>query len=231
MMSRYTGGMSDVTRILEAIERGEPQAAEELLPLVYDDLRRLATQMMVHEKPGQTLQPTALVHEAYLRLVAQPERASYSRTADAAGSRSDGSHGDASPTADAGSVGHAAASDGLGFANRRHFFAAAAEVMRRILVENARRKMRLRHGGAYQRQPLDSAMCPDSRSLEAVLLVDDALAELETRDRLAAQLVKLRYFGGYSLEEAAELTQVSRATAYRHWSYAKAWLHEKLKES
>jgi RNA polymerase sigma factor (TIGR02999 family) len=186
--------MSEVTRILNAIERGDPQAAAQLLPLVYDELRRLAAQKLAHEKPGQTLQATALVHEAYLRLVNQPE-------------------------APAG-----------GFGNRGHFFAAAAEAMRRILVERARARQRIKRGGGNERLELrDDLLIADDR-LEEVLAVHEALAELERHDAQAAALVKLRFFAGFEHQEAAEILGVSRRTADRLWLLARTWLLRALKD-
>ncbi|MSR60199.1 MAG: sigma-70 family RNA polymerase sigma factor [Planctomycetaceae bacterium] len=186
--------MSDVTRILSAIEQGDPQASEQLLPLVYEELRRLAAQRMAVEKPGQTLQATALVHEAYLRLV------------------------------DANGVRH--------WNSRNHFFAAAAEAMRRILVESARRKTALKRGGDADRVDLESA-CADFAAVDRpgeVIAVHDALDALSTTDALAADLVKLHYFGGFSLEGAAEMLGMSRATAHRLWIYARTWLRAALQD-
>jgi RNA polymerase sigma factor (TIGR02999 family) len=184
--------MSEVTRILEAVERGDRQAANELLPLVYGELRTLAAQHLAHEKPGQTLQPTALVHEAYLRLVG-PANAE-------------------------------------GFADRRHFFGAAAEAMRRILVESARRKRAEKHGGAQQRIGLAEADLASPSTPERWLLLDDAIVRLALQDPAAAEVAKLRLFAGVPAEVAAELLGVSRATAFRHWTYARAWLHSRLRE-
>ncbi len=182
--------MSDVTRILSQIESGDPSAAEQLLPLVYEELRKLAAAKLAHEKPGQTLQATALVHEAYLRLV-----------------------GSAVPTGSDPS-----------WNNRNHFFAAAAEAMRRILVDSARRKAASRHGGDLARQPLlDSDIATTAPSAE-VIGVHEALDQLQVADAVAAELVKLHYFGGFSLEEAGEMLGISRATAYRTWTYARTWL-------
>jgi RNA polymerase sigma factor (TIGR02999 family) len=177
--------MSEVTRILSAIEQGDPSAAAQLLPLVYDELRQLAAQKLAHEKPGQTLDATALVHEAYLRLAGQQ----------------------------------------LPFAGRAHFFAAAAEAMRRILIDNARRKRSLKHGGGHARQNLDEAelIAPEVR--DDVLALDEALSKLGQTDRSAAELVQLRYFTGLSIPEAAEILGVSLRTAERLWTYARAWLH------
>jgi RNA polymerase sigma factor (TIGR02999 family) len=189
--------MTEVTRILSAIEQGEPHAAEELLPLVYDELRKLATQKMAQEAPGQTLQPTALVHEAYLRLVASPERQpgeSRSRQR---------------------------------WDSRGHFFA-AAEAMRRILIEQARGKRRLKRGGDWNRLDLESIDLASTVSPDELLVVDELIEKLGREDPDAAQLVKLRYFAGMTIEEAAELMAVSRSTAYEHWAYARAWLHCEL---
>jgi RNA polymerase sigma factor (TIGR02999 family) len=182
--------MSDVTRILSAIDEGDPHAAAQLLPLVYDELRKLAAQRLAQEKPGQTLQATALVHEAYLRL-----------------------------------IGHRAPGlPGAAFNSRGHFFAAAAEAMRRILVDNARRKRRPKHGGQRQRIELDDLVrLTDDRAGE-LLSLHAALEKLEAEAPAKAQLVKLRYFAGLSHQEAAEAMGISRATADRHWAYAKVFL-------
>jgi RNA polymerase sigma factor (TIGR02999 family) len=179
--------MSDVTRILSAIEQGDAGAAEQLLPLVYDELRKLAAQKMAQEKPGQTLQATALVHEAYIRLVDVKKAQHWN--------------------------------------SRGHFFAAAAEAMRRILVENARRKERPRHGGDRQRVELDDAVSVADNHMDEVLMVDEALRKLAEESPEKAALVKLRYFTGMSLPEAAESLGISRATASRYWAYAKVFLH------
>ena len=183
--------MPDVTQLLEAAAAGDTQAADRLLPLVYDELRKLAAAKMHNERPGQTLDSTALVHEAYLRLAGRgPEPA--------------------------------------GFANRAHFFAAAAEAMRRILIENARRKRRDKRGGDRQRVDLD-ALAPDvSGPTLDVLALDEALGQLAAEDARKANLVRLRYFAGLSLEQAAECLGVSRATASREWAYARAWLYDRL---
>lgn len=183
--------MTEVTRILSAIEQGDPTAAEQLLPLVYEELRQLASQKLAHEKPGQTLDATALVHEAYLRLVASP-----------------GPEGRDAPH----------------WNSRRHFFAAAAEAMRRILVEQARRKARYRHGGQRQRAPLDEAQAAYRDDADELLAIHDALDRLAADEPEAAQLVRLRYFAGLSVEEAAELIGLPRSTAYVHWAYARASL-------
>lgn len=182
--------MSDVTRILSTIEQGDPSAAEQLLPLVYEELRKLAAQRMAHEVPGQTLQATALVHEAYLRLV-DNEKAQH-------------------------------------WNSRGHFFGAAAEAMRRILIDNARRKKRPKHGGARQRVELDEACCLHSAPADDLLALDEALARLASQEPAKAELVKLRFFGGLSLDEAAEAIGVSRATAKRYWTYARAWLYAEI---
>src|SRR5262249_11635632 len=179
--------MSDVTQILHAIAEGDPQAASQLLPLVYDELRQLAAHRLAHQAPGQTLQPTALVHEAYLRLVGDP--------------------------------------DGDDWDNRGHFFAAAAEAMRRILVENARRKGRRKRGGDLTRRDLDAAeqvAAPEVR--EDLLALDEALTKLTSVDPQAAQLVQLRYFAGLSIPEAARALGVSPRTADRLWAFARVWL-------
>src|SRR5262245_4664976 len=183
--------MSDVTRILSAIEQGDPHAAEQLLPLVYDELRRLAAERMAHEKPGQTLQATALVHEAYLRLV------------------------------DADQARH--------WDGRGHFFVAAAEAMRRILVEAARRKSRLRHGGGRVREGVENDVaCPERA--EQLLALDEALDRLATADPQAAELVKLRYFAGFSNREAASFLGISPRKANQVWAYARAWLREEIED-
>lgn len=184
--------MTEITRILDAIDQGDPSAAGELLPLVYEELRKLAAQRLSQEKPGQTLQATALVHEAYLRLVGDE------------------------------TVQH--------WESRGHFFAAAAEAMRRIVVEGARRKGRQRHGGGRQRVDLlDQDVAVDTPPDE-VLAVDEALAKLAAEDPQAAELVKLRYFAGLSVEDAAQSLSISRATAYRHWTYARAWIQCEVDE-
>jgi RNA polymerase sigma factor (TIGR02999 family) len=187
--------MTDVTRILSAIAQGEPQAAEQLLPLVYDELRQLAAQRLAQEKPGQTLQATALVHEAYLRLVDVDQPQSWD--------------------------------------NRGHFFAAAAEAMRRILVEKARRKQRLRHGGAAQQHPLQENEPAIAAPVDAIdlLALNEALDRLEAASPRRAQLVKLRYFAGFTVPEAAALLGVSQSTAEADWTYAKAWLKREIDKS
>jgi RNA polymerase sigma factor (TIGR02999 family) len=187
MVEQWGAGMSDVTRILNAIERGDAGATEELLPLVYEELRLLAAQKLSHEPTGQTLQATALVHEAYLRLVG------------------DESHG---------------------WESRGHFFAAAAEAMRRILVENARRKRALKYGGHGRRIDLDTSLLAegDEASADHLLLVDEALERLSERDKVKAELVKLRYFAGLTIPQVAIVLGISPATAARYWRYARSWL-------
>jgi RNA polymerase sigma factor (TIGR02999 family) len=182
--------VADVTYLLSAVESGDSLAAEQLLTLVYDDLRRLAAHRLAREAPGQTLQPTALVHEAYLRLLGTKE-----------------AHWD----------------------GRAHFFAAAAQAMRRILVESARRKGALKRGGGVARQELDEAalLMPEPR--EDLLELDEALTELAAADHAAADLVQLRYFGGLSIPDAARVLRISPRSADRLWAYARAWLHQKVK--
>jgi RNA polymerase sigma factor (TIGR02999 family) len=179
--------MNDVTRILSAIEQGDPQTPQELLPLVYDELRKLAAQKLAQENPGQTLQATALVHEAYLRLVDTERIQSWD--------------------------------------SRGHFFAAAAEAMRRILIENARRKQTGKHGGKRSRTAIDKVEIESEAPTEDVLALDEALTKLADEDPLKARLVNLRYFAGLSVEDAAKVLGISRATADRHWHYAKVWLY------
>jgi RNA polymerase sigma factor (TIGR02999 family) len=182
--------MRDVTQILHAIEGGDPQAAGQLLPLVYEELRQLAAQRLAQEKPGQTLQATALVHEAYLRLV-NTDRVQH-------------------------------------WNSRGHFFAAAAEAMRRILVERARRKGCGKHGGDWRRVDFEELDVTASVSPDQLVALDDALARLAALDPVAGELVKLRYFAGMALGQAAAVLGVSTATAYRHWAYARAWLRSEL---
>jgi RNA polymerase sigma factor (TIGR02999 family) len=182
--------MSDVTRILSAIEQGDPHAAEQLLPLVYDELRQFAALKLAQERPGQTLDATALVHEAYLRLV-DVEKAQH-------------------------------------WNSRRHFFAAAAEAMRRILIESARSKAREKRGGDWERIDFEDLDVATSVSADQLVELDDALERLTALDALAGELVKLRYFAGVALDQAAVYLGVSTATAYRHWAYARAWLHSEL---
>lgn len=179
--------MSDVTRILAAIERGDVRAVDELFPLVYQELRRLAAQKLSQERPGQTLQATALVHEAYLRLVG---------------------------------------SENQSWAGRTHFFCAAAEAMRRILIDNARRKQRLKHGGGRKQVNFDEAVLAkdnDTYSDELIAL-DEALAKLSKKDKVKGDLIKLRYFAGLTIEQTAEILGISPTTAKRYWAYARAWL-------
>ena len=185
--------MSEVTRILSVIEQGDPHAAAQLLPLVYDELRKLAAQKMAQEVPGQTLQATALVHEAYVRLV-DVERAQH-------------------------------------WNSRGHFFAAAAEAMRRVLVEQARRKQSQKRGGSLRRVELDESALPassDDGPAEDLLALDEALQQFESEEPLKAQLVKLRYFAGLSFQEAAAALGISVASAKRHWVYARSWLYGKV---
>ena len=184
--------MNDVTRILLDIEQGDPKAAEQLLPLVYDELRKLAAQKLAHEKPGQTLQATALVHEAYLRLVGDGE----------------GRHWD----------------------GRGHFFAAAAEAMRRILVNRAQEKRCLKRGGGWKRVDLDALAIVDDASDEDLLAIDDALDRLAKESPVCAELVKLRFFAGLTLDEAAKSLDLARRTADRYWAYARARLYELLSD-
>jgi RNA polymerase sigma factor (TIGR02999 family) len=181
--------MSDVTRILDAIEQGDTNAANELLPLVYEELRRLAAQKMSRETPGQTLQATALVHEAYIRLVGSEAR---------------------------------------NWEGRTLFFASAAEAMRRILIENARRKQRLKRGGGQQKVDLDDAELTIEGRQDDLIALDEALAKLADRDHVKADLVKLRYFAGLTLEQAAGILGLSQTTAKRHWTYARAWLYRQI---
>jgi RNA polymerase sigma factor (TIGR02999 family) len=193
--------MSDLTHILSAIEQGDPHAAEQLLPLVYDELRSLAAQRMAQETPGQTLQPTALVHEAYLRLVASSAR-------------------DASPSRERG--------EEQPWNSRGHFFAAAAEAMRRILVEKARRKQRVRHGGDRRRVDLDNLNVMQEEKADELLALDEALERLAGEEAVVGEVVKLRYFAGLTIEETAAALAISVRTANRHWAYAKAWLYQQL---
>jgi RNA polymerase sigma factor (TIGR02999 family) len=182
--------MDAITRVLNAIEHGDPHAAEQLLPLVYDELRKLAAQKLAHERPGQTLQATALVHEAYLRLVGgEPD---------------------------------------VHWNGRGHFIAAAAEAMRRILVENARRKKTEKRGGPRRRIDLSRAEPLAQADPDALLDLDELLTRLAGEDPEAAAVAKLRLFAGLSVEEAAQALSTSRASAYRQWSYARAWLHARL---
>jgi RNA polymerase sigma factor (TIGR02999 family) len=182
--------MNEVTRILSGIEQGDPHAAEHLLPLVYDELRKLAAQRLALEKPGQTLEATALVHEAYLRLVDTDQAKHWN--------------------------------------SRGHFFAAAAEAMRRILIENARRKQANKRGGQRTRVSLDRVDAVTVAPPDELLALDEALERLGHHDPVAGQLVKFRYYAGLSLEQAAEVLGISSATAYRHWTVGRAWLHGQL---
>jgi RNA polymerase sigma factor (TIGR02999 family) len=182
--------MCDVTQILSRIESGDPNAAEQLLPLIYAELRRLATQRLTQERPGQTLQATALVHEAYLRLVAGDEAQQWN--------------------------------------SRGHFFGAAAMAMRRILVEEARRKGRLKHGGEQQRVDLESRLLVSSEPDDELIALDEALERLAAVDPEAAAVVNLRYFAGLTIEETALALNISVRTVNRHWAYARAWLYRQL---
>jgi RNA polymerase sigma factor (TIGR02999 family) len=190
--------MSEVTNILSAIEQGDVSAAAQLLPLVYSELRHLAASQLAHERPGQTLDATGLVHEAYLRLVGNP--------------------------------GRQAGGDERHWCGRRHFFAAAAEAMRRILIDNARRKRRPKHGGGRQRVDLDAASPLVAAPAKDLLAIDEALARLEKEDPLKAELVKLRFFAGLTMPEAAQALSISLATAERYWAYARTWLYAELQD-
>ena len=183
--------MSNVTRILDAIEKGDPKATDELLPLVYQELRKLAAHKMAKEAPGQTLQPTALVHEAYLRLVGIEDQK---------------------------------------WAGRAHFFGAAAEAMRRILIDNARRKRAQRHGGGQKQVNLEDVEIASAMADDQLLAVNEALDKLAARDKQKAELVKLRYFIGMTIEEAAQILGVSEPTAKRYWAYARAWLYHEIQK-
>ena len=184
--------MSQADPLLTAIQRGDQQAAAELLPLVYTELRRLAAHKMARVAPGQTLQPTALVHEAYLRLVGKEQQQKWD--------------------------------------NRGHFFAAAAEAMRRILIEKARRKAAVRHGGGQLRVEFDEFELPPDCKEDELLAVNDALERFATLDKERSELVKLRYFVGLTLEEAAEVLGISHTMAKRHWTYARAWLQREIRK-
>lgn len=185
----HRAGASKVSRILTAIEKGDAQAAEDLLPAVYEELRRLAARHLSHESAGQTLQPTALVHEAYVRLCGIGQRR---------------------------------------WAGRAHFFAAAAEAMRRILIDRARRKGRIKHGGSRQRFDLDDADMAVEAASDDLLALNEALVRLAEEDPVKAELVKLRYFAGIPLVQAAKMLGISRATASRYWTYARAWLYDEM---
>lgn len=181
--------MTDVTRILNAVSHGDVRAADELLPVIYEELRLLAARKLSHERPGQTLQATSLVHEAYLRLVGgEPQT----------------------------------------WQNRGHFFGAAAEAMRRILVENARRKRRLKRGGGRHRIELDEAILSIDEPGDDLIVLDEALTRLAAEDREAFELVRLRYFAGLTLQQAAEVLGMPRRTADRNWAYARAWLYQEM---
>jgi RNA polymerase sigma factor (TIGR02999 family) len=182
--------MTEASRIMQAIEDGNAQAAHELLPLVYDELRRLAAQKLSLEKPGQTLDATSLVHQAYLRLVGDDPAKRWN--------------------------------------GQRHFFAAAAEAMRRILVENVRRKRRLRHGGDRVRLPLHESHIAEEAADDRLLAVDQALASLAAEEEQVADVVKLRFFAGMTVQQTAEALGISVRTANRHWAYGRAWLYERL---
>ena len=183
--------MSDVTRILAAIERGDVRGVDELFPLVYQELRQLAAQRFRKELPGQTLQATALVHEAYLRLVGGEEQ---------------------------------------NWSGRGHFFSAAAEAMRRILVENARRKKGLRRGGGRKRVDLDAAEAASEMPSDELIALDEALEKLSKEDKVAAELIKLRFFAGLTMEQAGEVLGIRHRTADRNWAYARAWLYKEISE-
>ena len=188
----YGYGVSEVTRILDRAQQGDPKAAEELLPLVYDELRRLAAAKVAQEKPGQTLQATALVHEAWLRLAGAEEQRAWN--------------------------------------GRGHFFGAAAEAMRRILIESARRKARLRHGGELERVPVDEIEIAAALPEERLVQVSEALDELDREAPEAAHVVKLRYFAGLTQEQVAETMAISLRSAERHWTWAKAWLFQWIRD-
>ena len=188
--SRLGTAMTDVTRILNAIEQGDPKAADELLPLVYEELRLLAAQKLSHESPGQTLQATALVHEAYIRLVERDDQS---------------------------------------WDNRRHFFTAAAEAMRRILIENARRKKSVKRGGDRQKIELSEANLALESPSGDLLALNEALNRLSAEEPPVADLVKLRYFAGLTIDQVAEIQGISRRTAIDHWAYARSWLARELR--
>ena len=183
--------MNEVTRIIHAIEQGDSQASEKLLPLVYEELRVLAAQKMAQERPGQTLQATALVHEAYIRLVEGADQK---------------------------------------WSSRGHFFKAAAEAMRRILIEKARKKKSLKHGGGHIKAKIEREAGTVEEKSDDLIALDEALAKLEAQDSLKAELVKLRFFAGLSIDQAAEVMEISRATAIRHWSFARAWLFHNIRK-
>lgn len=181
--------MTEITQVLEAIDQGDPKAAARLLPLVYEELRKLAAHRLAEEHPGQTLQPTALVHEAYLRIVGPEDKPRWQ--------------------------------------NRGHFFAAAAEAMRRILIDIARRKGTRKHGGDFVREPLDDIVAPEKCA--ELLALDEALSKLALQDPVKARLVELRYFAGFTGEEAARVLKISPATADRYWAFARAWLQAEVR--
>ena len=181
--------MSDVTRVIEAIQQGDPKAADELLPLVYEELRKLAASKMANEAAGNTLQPTALVHEAWMRLVGKNHPQ---------------------------------------FAGRPHFFAAAAEAMRRILIDRARRKLAVRHGGGQERMDIQQLDVAAPVADEQLLAVNEALDKLAAQDPIEAKLVKLRYFAGMTTEEAARLLDISPRTARNYWAHARTWLYHEI---
>ena len=181
--------MTEITEVLKAIDHGDANAAAQLLPLVYEELRKLAAARLVEEQPGQTLQPTALVHEAYLRLVGEEDEPRWQ--------------------------------------NRGHFFAAAAEAMRRILVDVARRKSAVKHGGDRIREPLDDIVAPEK--CRELVSLDEALSKLAAQDPIKAKLVELRYFAGLTGDEAAKVLNISPATADRYWAFARAWLHSEVR--
>lgn len=184
-----SGLVGDITRLLDAAQQGDPKTAEDLLPLVYEELRKLAAHKMAAEAPGQTLQPTALVHEAWLRLAEKPEAR---------------------------------------FANRTHFFAAAALAMRRILIANARRKQQQKRGGGWERADVEPVQLAEPLPSNDLLALDDALTRLAECDPQAAELVQLRFFGGLTQQQAAEMLGLSRRTADRTWAYARAWLFQQI---
>src|SRR5262245_54717220 len=201
--------MSDVTKILERIDSGDPRAAEQLLPMVYDELRKLATARLAHEKPGQTLQATALVHEAYLRLVGSKRDMEQ-----ATGNKEKASSEALSP---------------VSFDSRGHFFAAAAEAMRRILIDRARASGSVKRGGKRQQLALADVPRPDEAlRIDDLLDLDEALDKLAAVDPVAARLVELRVFAGQSLDEAAAILKLSPSTAKRTWNYARAWLRREV---
>jgi len=211
--------MSEVTRILSQIESGDPAAAEQLLPLVYDELRKLAAAKLAHEKPGQTLQATALVHEVYLRLVGEVKGTGNREQGTKVGGQ-ESSDQKLSPVPCPLSPGS--------FHSRGHFFAAAAEAMRRILINRARDRGRLKRGGQRQRIDLEQIEIALDTPDEDLLALDEALAQLEGEDADAAKLVKLRFFAGLTLGQAAESLGIPRRTADRQWAYARAWLYDRL---